>query len=84
MLKQLRKELQEVYQKRDELQDWLMNHINHPDFDKIAKDRRELMVEGMTLEYKISQLESGLPILGNDEFPKSEQNKYVEKPSKNN
>ena len=67
MIEDLQRELKEVTAKRDMLQTWLCNNTQHPDFIKIAGDRNHLTIKIEGLEFKISQLEKGLPILGEPE-----------------
>lgn len=67
MLKQLRNDLKETNEKIDALQQWIKEHTQHPDFLKIVRDRNHLSVKVMELEFKINQLENGLPILGEAE-----------------
>ena len=64
MIKKLQAELKESLKKLDELQSWLFNNTSHPDFLKIAGDRNHLNVKIAALEFKIDQLESGEPMLG--------------------
>lgn len=64
----LKSELTATREKIEELQNWLYNHTSHPDFMLIAKDRNHLLVKVDTIEFKIGQLEKGLPILGESMF----------------
>lgn len=55
-------------EKLERLQNWLYNHTTHPDFMMIANDRNHLTVKIEAMEFKIGQLEKGLPILGESMF----------------
>jgi hypothetical protein len=67
MKQELQEELIAASEKLKVLQDWLINHTTSPDFITIAKDRNHLLIKINAIEYKINQLERGLPILGEPE-----------------
>lgn len=50
----------------DNLQDWLNTHTDHPDFILIAGDRNAQSVKVKAIQFKISQIEKGLPLLGEE------------------
>jgi hypothetical protein len=64
MKNRLKVELRNAYDKLENLQNWLCNNVNHPDFMLIARDRNALTVKVAAIEFKIEQLDKGLPILG--------------------
>ncbi len=68
MLNKLQLELAIAMEKLDLIQDWLINHTTHPDFMKLASDRNHLSIKINAIEFKINQLERGLPILGEAEI----------------
>lgn len=67
MLKAFRQQLIDANIKLDEYQKWLQDHTADPYFVKVAGDRRNLLIKKAATEYKINQLEKGLPILGEPE-----------------
>lgn len=64
MIKELRKQHHEAIEKLEQLNNWLKNNISHPDFQLIVSDRNHLLVKINALDFKINQLQHGLPLLG--------------------
>ena len=63
---QQEEKMRDLIEQRDNLLKWLIEHPGHADFAKIAADKRHLEVKIATCEYKISNLENDLPLLGDE------------------
>lgn len=64
---ELKQQLCDAEIKLKEYHKWLIDHTADPYFAKVAGDRRNLLIKKAAIEYKINQLEKGLPILGEPE-----------------
>ena len=64
MLQNLKEQLLTAEGQLEGLQSWLNDNTQHADFMKVAGDRNHLLVKINAIEFKINQVERGLPILG--------------------
>jgi hypothetical protein len=66
LLKHLQVKLVKEQEKLDNLQKWLNDHFDHPNFCMIARDRNAQSVTVNTIQFKIDQLTKKQPILGEE------------------